>query len=246
LPCFRQKKRFVNTSLFQLLCSGVSLRRTARLLGINRKTVDRKLVFLAAQAELGVERFIERLLERRGSLDSLQFDEMETFERSKCLPLSIPLVVEPRSYAILGFGVARMPAKGPLAAISLKKYGRRIDERSAVAGVLLRKIAAISSEKVDIASDEKPVYPSWIRRAGFQSPRHRQYKGRRARVVGQGELKRGGFDPLFALNHSAAMVRANVSRLVRRTWATTKRPDRLQAHLWLYAHYHNQHLPSAA
>jgi len=45
-------------------------------------------------------------------------------------------------------------------------------------------------------------------------------KGRRECVVGQGELKGGGFDPLFSLNHTCAMIRAHVSRLFRRTWNT--------------------------
>jgi hypothetical protein len=57
--------------------------------------------------------------------------------------------------------------------------------------------------------------------------------------VGQGELKRGGFDLLFALNHSCAMVRDNLKRLSRRTWCTTKRPDRLQCLLNLYICAHN-------
>lgn len=35
------------------------------------------------------------------------------------------------------------------------------------------------------------------------------------------------------------MLRANVNRLFRKTWCTTKRADRLYAHLILYAHFHN-------
>jgi hypothetical protein len=63
--------------------------------------------------------------------------------------------------------------------------------------------------------------------------------------VGQGELKRGGFDPLFSLNHTAAMFRDRLKRLSRRTWCTTKRPDRLQLLLDLYAWYHNELLAGA-
>ena len=60
--------------------------------------------------------------------------------------------------------------------------------------------------------------------------------------MGQGELKKIGFDPLFDLNHTAAMIRANINRLFRRTWCTTKRADRLEAHLELYVQYHNREL----
>ena len=48
-----------------------------------------------------------------------------------------------------------------------------------------------------------------------------------------------GYDPLFWVNHTAAMLRANVNRLIRRTWCTTKRADRLADHLALYVHFHN-------
>jgi hypothetical protein len=40
------------------------------------------------------------------------------------------------------------------------------------------------------------------------------------------------------------MIRANVNRMFRRTWCTTKRRDRLEAHLVLYADYHNEQLIS--
>ncbi len=58
-----------------------------RLLGCTRKTVARKLAWLAEQARLSQARFLETL----SPCDSLQFDELETFEHSKCKPLSYPL-----------------------------------------------------------------------------------------------------------------------------------------------------------
>ena len=36
------------------------------------------------------------------------------------------------------------------------------------------------------------------------------------------------------------MVRANINRMLRRTWATTKRRERLEAHLALYMQFHNE------
>lgn len=68
---------------------------------------------------------------------------------------------------------------------------------------------------------------------------HQRFKGRRGCVVGQGELKAGGYDPLFSLNHGFAMMRANINRLFRRTWNTTKRADMLGYHVAMYALYHN-------
>jgi transposase-like protein len=238
-PCYRQKKRTVNHGVHELHYSGVSQRRLARLLGINRKTVVRKLIFLGVRAHLEHQRYLQMRLASGKQVAHLQFDEMETFERSKCLPLSIALAVEADTRKILGYRVAVMPAKGPLASISRRKYGPRADERPEAARSLFSEIAPLIHPKATITSDQNPKYPNWIK-PHFPKVKHIAVKGRRGCVVGQGELKSGGFDPLFSLNHTAAMLRANINRLFRRTWCTTKRIDRLSAHIALYVQYHNQ------
>ena len=242
--CFRQKRRTLNEPLRLLLVSGVSLSRAARLLHADRKTVVRKLLFLSEQAGLRQEEFLARLRARGDKIVGIQFDEMESFEHSKGKPLSIPLVVLPKSRKILALDVCQMPAKGPLAEISRKKYGPRPDERAATAERLLGSLREILVPEPEVLSDEKPQYGVWLKRA-LGSVRHRRVRGRRGCVVGQGELKRGGFDPLFSLNHTAAQIRANVNRMFRRTWCTTKRRDRLRAHLLLYVDFHNSELTPA-
>ncbi len=134
-----------------------------------------------------------------------------------------------------------MPAKGPLAEISRKKYGPRADDREQETRSLFESLASVLDPAVQITSDEKPVYPSSIK-PHFPEGTHQQVKGRRGAVVGQGELKKIGFDPLFSLNHSCAMLRANICRLARRTWCTTKSPKHLLAHLMIYIDYHNTEL----
>ncbi|MEK6774013.1 MAG: hypothetical protein AABY64_08735, partial [Bdellovibrionota bacterium] len=96
-----------------------------------------------------------------------------------------------------------------------------------------------------IKSDQNPHYPKDVMR-DFPRASHEKFKGRKACVVGQGELKKIGYDPLFSLNHTCAMFRAHVSRLFRRTWCTTKKSERLSYHLAIYAVYHNQSLKKAA
>jgi hypothetical protein len=170
----------------------------------------------------------------------LQFDEMETFEHTKCKPLSIALVVEAKSRKILGVSVARMPASGPLAEISRRKYGLRKDERSQKAHALLQSLAPtnLPSTALLIRTDQNPKYPHWIKRS-FPKAQHVAHLGKRGCITGQGELKKVVFDPLFSLNHTAAMIRANVSRLARKTWCTTKKPEKLLARLHIYLRYHN-------
>src|ERR1019366_7630854 len=90
---FLQKKRHKNHLVKKLLCSGVSQRRAAQILKLNRKTVVRKMVFLSLQArfELGIRNI------RTEKAKVIEFDDMVTFEHTKCKPLSITLAVEASS-----------------------------------------------------------------------------------------------------------------------------------------------------
>jgi hypothetical protein len=214
----------------------------ARFLGINLKTVARKLEFLAQQARVSQAQFLDSL--KAQPVQKAQLDELETFEISKCLPLSVPLMVRTEDRKILGFRVARMPAKGLLAAGSRKKYGPRVDERAQAMAELLAEVQPLLSPSLELTTDQNPKYPGWVR-AVLPHCTHRTVKGRRGCVVGQGELKKIGWDPLFSLNHTCAMLRANINRLFRKTWCTTKRPDRLADHIALYVQYHNKTLTSS-
>ena len=235
--CYRQNKRQFNEPLRKLLSSGVSLRRAAMILKLNRITVVRKLLFLASQAKLKNQ---ATLLKFPKSI-TIEFDEMESFEHTKCKPLSIPIVVEAKSRRILGFKVVRMPAKGKLASIARKKYGPRVDERPQSRRELFKVVRSHINAAAEIRSDMNPHYPKVIQEF-FPNCSHMPTKGRRGCVTGQGELKRGGFDPIFTFNHTAAMLRANINRLFRKTWCTTKKPERLAAHIELYVEFHNHTL----
>ena len=240
--CFRQHKRRVNYPLFKLLVSGVSQRRAARNLKIHPKTVARKLKFLARYARLDQEKLLKQIGAR--AFSCFQFDELETFEHTKCKPLSVALVVEQESRKILGFEVARMPATGHLVHIARKKYGFRADERVKRLHALFERVRPVLCETVEprhlvFTSDECPRYPRVMRKY-FPESKHIQVKGRKSSLGGQGELKKIGFDPLFSLNHTCAMFRANVNRLIRKTWCTTKAISGLVDHLSLYVAYHNR------
>lgn len=233
-PCYYQKKRQFNSLIYQGLVSGVSQRRLTRVLRLNRKTIVRKMIFLSRHAASFLA--VDRKLQEKSK--TIEFDDLETFEHSKLKPLSVIAVVESETRRILGLSVARMPAKGLLVKQSLKKYGHRQDERKVKRQRLLEEVKPFVTENPVIKSDENPHYVKDVKRY-FPKGKHLRYKGRRGCVVGQGELKSGGFDPLFSLNHTMAMFRANVNRLFRRTWNTTKKADRLEMHLKLYALYHN-------
>jgi len=235
-PCYRQKKRQFNHRIARLLVAEVSQRECGRIYQINRKTVVRKFVFMGERAK-------QKLLDinRHKKIQTMEFDDMETFEHSKCKPLSITLAVESKTRWILGFEVSQMPAKGLLARIAVKKYGFREDHRSEGRKKLFGRIQRQLLPGATIKSDQNPHYPSDVKRY-FPGAIHLAYKGRDSCVVGQGELKKVGFDPIFSLNHTCATIRARANRLIRKTWCTTKKPESLSFHLALVALHHNLNL----
>ena len=234
---FRHRLRRKHRALGELLCSSVSQRRAARVLGMDKKTVVRKFRLLSLSAEFSFRS--TNLLQARAQ--EIEFDDLETFEHSKCKPLSVTLAVESTTRRILGLSVSEMPAKGLLARGARRKYGRRRDERTRERRRLFAKIQALVAPTAVIKSDSNPHYRSDVTHY-FPQAEYRQYQGKRGSLGGQGELKKVRFDPLFSLNHTCAKLRADVNRLVRRTWCTTKRKACLEAHLILYADYHNRNL----
>lgn len=235
--CYRQKKRKFNSSILALLASGVSQRRTARILKLNKNTVEKKFVFLGQKAH-------GQLLSWNKSLpkaSDIQFDDLETFEQSKHKPVSVTLAVENGTRRFLDFQVSQMPAKGKMAKFSVKKYGKRNDERTKGRAILFERLKDLVVPNAVVHSDENPHYTACVAKHFPQSTQI-AHKGQRGSTTGQGELKQIRWDPLFSLNHTCAKMRADIARLIRKTWSTTKKKERLAYHIALFALYHNQHL----
>jgi hypothetical protein len=171
----------------------------------------------------------------------IQFDDLETHEHTKCKPLSVALAVDAKTRKILGFQVSRMPAKGRLSKISLKKYSPRPDERARGWRDLLSSLKSYVTQTATITTDDNPHYPKMVQ-LHFPKAIHVRVKGGRGSSTGQGELKKLKFDPLFSLNHTCAMLRANLNRLFRKTWCTTKTIKGLIDHLSIYVAFHNRRL----
>lgn len=214
------------------------MRRSALLLNVSRKTIERKLPYLAAVCRL---RNQKQLLKLKGRIHNIQIDDLITKENSKLKPLSVSIAVDENRRMILGAEVSQIPAFGHLAKIAIKKYGNRKDEHFDGLTRLFQKIAPIVSSEVRIKSDEHQRYPGFIS-AYLPKASHLTFKSERGCVAGQGELKKINFDPLFIVNHTCAILRANINRLIRKTWCTTKDPNRLKDHLDLFIYFHNLQL----
>jgi hypothetical protein len=199
--------------------------------------VKRKFLFLGMHSLLELRKFNLRF----PKADIVEFDDLETFEHSRCKPLSVTLAVEGKTRRVLGFSVSSMPAKGLLTRRALKKYGRRKDDRAQGRKNLFCSLRGLVKEDALMKSDQNPHYPNDVKEH-FPRAIHLAYKGRAGANTGQGELKKVQFDPLFSLNHTCAKMRDDVNRLARKTWATTKKAERLRLHLAIYFLYHNRSL----
>jgi hypothetical protein len=174
-------------------------------------------------------------------LSHLQFDDLITSHHTKLKPVSVSVLVSRHQRKILACGVAPIPAFGHLARISVQKYGKRKNGLPELLESLFSGVAQFAPKEGRIDSDENKYYAPVIRKH-LKDWEHHQFESVRAAVAGQGELKKKARDPLFAINHTLAMMRANMNRLFRRTWCTTKCLEKLELHLWIYIGFHNQYL----
>jgi transposase-like protein len=233
-PLYRQIKPYLNQSIFQLIVSGNTQARTARLLNCSPNTVAKKLAWLS--------KFKPDFRLHEKDFLHLQIDEMETIEHTKLKPLTLPLCVS-STYKILGVGVGRIPAKGHLAEISRKKYGPRPNDRTEVLEKLLSDLKSKSQcDPLTITTDSSPLYVNLIKKY-FPMTKHilinsDQRLKKKRELMYTAEQKKL-FDPLFALNQRCAMLRSDLRRLTRRSWCTTKRIENLLGQLELYQVYNN-------
>jgi len=232
-----QKKRRINLKVLEGISCGISIRRLAKNLRVDKKTIKRKIDYLAVKTKKKNESFLRKLEKQK--VTHIQFDDLITTEHTKLKPLSISIAVDADRRYILGAEVSRIPAFGYLAELSRRKYGFRKSEHRDGLKRLFEKVHIAVHSNALVRSDEHKTYPEFVS-SYLPKVTYERFKGGRGCVVGQGELKKLYRDPLFSINHTCAMFRANINRLIRKTWCTTKDPKMLQKHLEIYIYYFNQ------
>ena len=230
---YRQKRRRINQTVRLCLASNMCPRDIAELVSVNIKTVASRLVWLAKLSREKNHHNLQAFLLKHGPITTVQFDDLLTFEHTNCKPLTVPMAVIDEVRIPLGFRIASIPAFGRLAALSRARYGKRADASYKARHELFQELKALLPSDVHFKTDGHKQYPKLINKY-FPQATHSIHISDRGSVVGQGELKKTRFDPLFTVNHSFANIRAKVNRLNRRTWCTTKHPDRLADHIDIY------------
>jgi hypothetical protein len=210
------------------------MRGIARHLKVSRLTVVRKFIWLSERpwSEVALD------------FDEIQMDELETIEHTKCKPLSILIFVDKLGTPFQA-KVSQIPAKGQLARFALKRYGPRPDESDAMLRETLRKLSKGFTPSL-VKSDKKPSYATAIKEF-WKDAKHETYeRGQKEKLIERMHENRSKkkFDPLFNINHACARLRADIRRLTRRSWCTTKKPENLQRHLNIYINWRFEALAS--
>jgi transposase-like protein len=222
-----------NVPLLQLLVSGVGLRKAAEMLRLDLHSVQRKKLKIGATCRLMHANLCTRLPEGRTYL----LDEEESYERLSIRPLTVPLLIEHRTWFVVAAtagSIRRLAPRGTRRRAwqerDERKHGRRPDESSATVELVLRELARRTSGSLILRSDEKRTYATIGKRV---------FGTRLAHVTTSGRAPRNRHNPLFAINNTIAMTRCYLGRLRRRSWLVSKNKERLQNHLHIYIAYRN-------
>ena len=234
---YKLRKPALDIPLFLLLISKVTLRQCARDLECDRGTVAQRLKLFGEHCRA----FHELRMKARGERGPWQgrflLDELETYEHNRRLkPLTVPLLVHRPSFCILHVAVGTLPPRKPLSPANQKKLElsgekRTSESRAKVAECfdeLQRLLPPTGIVKVD--TDEKHTYRALLRKRFGERLVHETTSSKR---------RRSYWNPLFVVNHTFAMLRDGLSRLVRRTWAGSKQRQKLEWHLWTYIAWRN-------
>ena len=230
----------IDFQIFLGLVSKVSQRQMTRELYCGRGAIARRMKRYGKHCRAFHER---ALRERATSLPwegQFQLDELETYETDRRLkPVTVPLLVQLPSRCILHAAVGTLPARKPLPPRKLAQLerieaqeGKRCSESHAKVSECFAVLKEITkTEKiVRVGTDEKSTYRSILKKNFGERLEHQRTHSKQPRTIK---------NPLFLVNHTFAMLRDGLGRLVRRNWGATKEREKLEWHLWLYIGWRN-------
>ncbi len=238
---YRLKKPRLHLALFRDFVSKCTMRQSARTLECHRRTVAHRLELLGNHCRAFHRSMLERTRVRGGVSGVFQLDELETFEHSRRLkPVTVPVLIERKSFFVVHASCAPLPARGGLTAVWRAKKERLEtalgEKRRSGSVAAVREsfecLARVhrSEGAVAVQTDRKKSYPPALRHSFGERLRHTRCSSKATRDRG---------NTLFPINHTLAMMRDGLSRLVRRSWAAAKLRERLGSHLWIWIAYRN-------
>lgn len=237
---YRHKRPEIDELVFDGLVSKVTQRQSARVIGCNRKAIALRLRLDGVHCRAFHRMQVAQALAKGKLHGTFQLDEAETFEDNRRIaPVTAPVLIDAHTYFIVHAATGDLPARKPLSQLNqlklelreLERGKRKSESRFAVKRCWskLEELTRLAPE-ILITTDRKTAYASSLRQRFGARLRHTRISSKEPR----------GYDnPLFPVNHTLAMWRDGMSRLVRRNWATTKIARELRHHLWVWVSWRN-------
>ena len=237
---YRLKKPHLNHDLIGPFVSKVTHRQAARILSCTRKTVAHRLQLLGEHCR---EFHLQRLAiarERGGLIGVFQLDELETFEHSRRLaPVTMPVLIERKSLFVVDLESAALPCRGRLSERDLRRKAERERKHGVRRSGSREAVRKCFETLARHHRKHSPVRVQTDRKSSYQTILARRFPGRLEHERHSSKAKRDYANPLFPINHTLAMMRDGISRLVRRTWAASKLRARLELHAWIWVVWRN-------
>ncbi|MEZ6014297.1 MAG: hypothetical protein R3F49_04235 [Planctomycetota bacterium] len=237
---YRQKRPELNEPCFRLFVAKVTMRQASRTLLCNRKSIRRRMLLLGDIGEATHGHFAPKRDEARFMAGTFLLDELETYATSRRNnPLTVPVLIHGESFFVVHTEVGLLPRRGGLGRdeaapdplSEAEDEARRLGSKAAVRACFERlQEVTPPTGAVRIATDCKATYPVLVREAFGERVEHTETLS---------TVPRGTDNPLFKINHTFALMRDGISRLVRETWAASKRAGWLKRHLWIWISYRN-------
>lgn len=223
--------------VFTLYTSGCSIRRMAIDLKTTKATIANIIKTLADKCNDYHKEYVAN-----GFIDTdlVFFDEMESFEHSKALPVSIGLAVDIRSKKIIDARVAEIKCKGRLK-VNINKiigmlpthYATRQNHSPQMRFEVMRQVRKCLRDGGTIITDDKRAYITLVKGVFLNKVLHIHIASRTSLKLHPNPQALGRF------NSVCANIRAYMSRMGRRTLITSKKKEMLQAHLWMFIARYN-------
>jgi len=160
-PTYRQYRPDINGIVFRLLCSGVTMRRTALVVGVSRTTIERKTTWLANRAR---SIHNKRLADGELKTSLVQFDELQTFEHTRLKPVSVAVAIRAKTGEIIDIDVAMMSSFGAMVRRTRELYPYWHEARKGARESVFRSVAKCAKPGITIRTDKDRRYPPIINR----------------------------------------------------------------------------------
>jgi len=228
---YQQKRPDLNTQILSYISTGTGIRRTAKETHTSKKTVQRKIKFLAKVCDKFHQENMSKWT-RKGK-PQFVFDEMETIESTRTNTIHIPTVVEKESYFIVGIDALYASSRSHYPN-KKKDYNELHKEEISNKNLYTKKVLGSCRKmkpqgRIVVYSDEKPGYAKMVKEVFGDLGVHLTFNA----------AEEDEKNKLFPVNNTMACLRAENAMLRRATWYVCKDKNMLSNHLKIYTFHHN-------